>query len=677
MILYLMTNINIKRDRDFLGSQRSRIVSLSHKGGLKVIALFVLVYSIVWSYIVLARFFELRAFVYDLGVVSNRLWWIYHTHWTLPKFLSQFLYQGVQFVISPLGLLRSNIAALITQTVCLAIPAIFLYLISEIIVDETKISLSIAASYLLFFPLAGVNWFDFHVQAFFMVLFVPAYYLWLRKHYLASTVLFSLSGLVRFPYSVFPAIFAFTEIIQISYTYKTVHSLRGFAVKTKYAIALLMVSTIFLVSGYFVLKGSFSGILSLNSSILPLNQDLGNKFLTIVVLLGPLLFIPVLSPRWTLCLVPFFVSEFAFNRYGYYSYPYVIILQYSVAVIPFLYLGLIEGLSKMKEKGNKAISKSKGKKTPISKVVRVVSGRYKVFAYVSLLVVIGSGVFFEPYGVMNHSTGPDSYNYNILNVPSTTQYISLMRVVKLIPQDSSLMVQDNLPEVLPGPLGFNLTLPGEIADFGNSSIIRNSFPYAFGGIEKNVSIDYVLVDFNDLQMFGYSVNPYFPDLSQILDNLLASGYYGIDAYYNGFVLLKRNYSSQPTLYSSMMTFEQNQLTQSFKNTSTVGGFETWNIAAIPLIQGRYTYNVNYSIFPSPTIQMNGYVSADFCLYSSNKGNLFGQNVSLTMRDGNMTNGSLKGYFDVTGFTENVKLAVVYSSNIDPSFRLNGITITRS
>ena len=121
----------------------------------------------VFALISLMRMWSLNANIYDLGVAMEQGWLVFHIHWTLRLFLSDFGYFSGRFLLSPLFVSGSFSLFLIAQTVAIAIPSFFVYGIAVKIIKRRLPSLLISLSYLIYFPLAGMNLFDFHYMAFF------------------------------------------------------------------------------------------------------------------------------------------------------------------------------------------------------------------------------------------------------------------------------------------------------------------------------------------------------------------------------------------------------------------------------------------------------------------------------------------------------------------------------
>ena len=76
-------------------------------------------------------------------------------------------------------------------------------------------SLMMAFVFFLYFPVYGIMWFDFLYHAFFLLLFIYGYLFYIRKNYVWSVLLFALSGLVRYPYDIFPLGFAVIELANV------------------------------------------------------------------------------------------------------------------------------------------------------------------------------------------------------------------------------------------------------------------------------------------------------------------------------------------------------------------------------------------------------------------------------------------------------------------------------
>ena len=176
--------VNIDSDRDAGRSNRACIMALAT-------AFFV--FSISWGLIIMGKFYSLHSYVFDLGFVMQRLWQPYHI--LNYQFDASVLFtSGFQFVLSPLYFFNSLQLLLLFQLVAFSGSVFPLYGIAKMHTGKPLVSLAIAISFLLYFPSSGIIWFDVHFQAFFVPLFIFAYYFFLKGNYPVSSTLFLLSG---------------------------------------------------------------------------------------------------------------------------------------------------------------------------------------------------------------------------------------------------------------------------------------------------------------------------------------------------------------------------------------------------------------------------------------------------------------------------------------------------
>ena len=195
-------------------------------------------------------------------------------------------------------------------------------------------SMLLSLAFFLYFPAYGIMWFDFHYQVFFMPLFVYAYLLYIRKNYAASTLLFFLSGIVRYPYSIFPTAFAFIELFLLFRNRQSEYDR-----KRMVSMALLLVlMVIWTVLGFLILGLSstipHNGVSQYTVTVIPI----WSRFYVILLFLVPLLFLPVLRDRWIILTLPAFYL-FLSSSYTWYAYPHVFQRQYAAGVAHFCFLG--------------------------------------------------------------------------------------------------------------------------------------------------------------------------------------------------------------------------------------------------------------------------------------------------------------------------------------------------
>ena len=172
------------------------------------------IYLIVWSYISIERILSLQATYFDLGSFMERLGSIPLITWNFKSLISVFSNTGLQFFMFPFAYFHSYTLIVVLQSAAIGLCTFPIYGISRLIIKSKSISVLISISFLIYFPIAGSNYFDVHFQSFFPILFISGYYFYLKKNYKLSILLFFLSGTVRYPYFIFPGLFALIGIVE-------------------------------------------------------------------------------------------------------------------------------------------------------------------------------------------------------------------------------------------------------------------------------------------------------------------------------------------------------------------------------------------------------------------------------------------------------------------------------
>jgi len=461
-------------------------------------------YEYVWIYISLMKYYSLNAMVYDLGTAAEGLYLVFHPALeTTFGYIQSFLRSELIFLFAPISLLPdTEIILLILQSFALGIPIFFIYGIAR----EHKISpfysLLLSISYSIYFPLAGVNWNDFHFQAFFIPFFISAYYFYLVGRKKLSFTLFILAGIVRFPYIIFIILFAIIEYVSL-HNYKSLVKW-----KSKFILVLLVVSLgIFLVS-FFILGGvefilGQAHVIGVSSSI-PISFY--TKIKTVALIFVPVLMLPLFSKKWVLFFLPYLLL-ILYSPIFAYTYPFAFRMQYSSMFIPFIFLSIIDVISELdkKEMFNKII-KIKSKVF----IFKTSKNQFKCVVAIFFSILLFATVF-EPYGPFNGEI-QGTFNFRENTDANFTLYNDYISLAKLIPpNEGAVLIQNNMPQILPRPLPAKSGIimdTGTLTTFGNinqSDIAMNSFPLFFNNAWHNVEINYLIADpWSDL---SYSVQP--------------------------------------------------------------------------------------------------------------------------------------------------------------------------
>ena len=524
-----------------------------------------LAYVIYWSTITILRYYALNAYVFDLGIFMQNGWVVLHQVHTLAEFLSYFAYNGIIYLASPLTLLNSYPAILIFQSVMIALAVFPLYRIAAHFLGERLPAALVAVSYLLYFPLAGVNWYDAHYQAIFPTLFIFAYYFYLKGRLAPSAALFMLSALVRFPYLVFPL--GFSGMVVVGEITAALRGRRGIdwrrfrfaAAVIAFSALMIVLYYIFVMNSSVILQGPLlkSALGSVNGAQLqsPL-VDVQTKVFTVLLFLAPLLFTTLLSRRWAPFLLPFLFLLFGTSFAGY-RFPAVFELQYPAGVVPFIYLGAIEGMALLlNQGGNRLLNLRDGAaglggrfaaaKGTLGRLSSPVNQRRAVVLAAGVLVVVASfAVVLEPYGPLNGYT-PDNFRVGYSTAVNAPLYDELVKMASLIPPTNPyVLLQNNMPELLPRPLAYVPSstpfnqfplMPSSVS----SSLTYGRLP---NGTQIPATIDYVITDpYSDQYYYQYLPAPYNASMYDLVRELYSSGSYGIVAEASGMVLLERGYT---------------------------------------------------------------------------------------------------------------------------------------
>ncbi|MEM5784828.1 MAG: DUF2079 domain-containing protein, partial [Candidatus Aenigmatarchaeota archaeon] len=512
---------------------------------LFIIFVLFMFYTVGWSYITILRFYSLNATVYDLGLYMQELWLVYNQHWSIMDFFINFLSRGTMFIFFPLSFFNSYPLLLIFQTIWLGIAIFPIYGIGKYYLKSKISALFISSSYLIYFPLAGVNWFDVHNQAFFISLFLLAFYFYLHKKYKLSLIFFILAGITKYPDIFFVSLFSIITLLEIFYIKAKTKNYN----KNDYTFILILtiISLILAILSYFLLpvnssSYTFSNYLHITSTSIFLYMD--NKIFTILLLFSPFFMIPFFSKKWILFFIPYLFLLFTSNYYGY-IFPSAFMLQYPSQIIPFIYISTITGLNNILNNrvNDNKINNNKIKYFSIKNLFSKHLNNEIKIALAIFLAVLLLAMVYEPYGPLNQYT-QENFNLNKIINSNRTAYDNLIKIISLIPKDDPyVIIDDNLPQVLPWIQLNNspLLVP--------PTTLTYNFSYkSYTGQWIKPRIDYVIA-----YVYGggyhWTLNsPYNLTMYDIVNKLYGSGEYGLVAEASGIVLLERNYTGPMKFY---------------------------------------------------------------------------------------------------------------------------------
>lgn len=588
-----------------------RKVSPRATGPMLLLTLAFAAYTIYWSYISIAKLFALNDYIFDLGINAQNMWDAYNLPWTASHLVFSFTFQGFELLIWPIMVPGNYSLILVLQTLAIAGAVFPLYGAAHRMLKSDGIALTISLGYLLYFPLAGLNWYDFHFEAFFPILFLSGYYFYISGRYRWSALFLLLSGTTAFLFFIYPFIFALTAGLESLYKGTKLRSLfanpRG-----RFALVVGAVSVIFMLTaiglGAFNLDQGTGGYL--HAQTVGISPNLDIKILTLFLLLAPLLFIPLYSVRGLLLSSPF-VSLLFYVNYPAYEYPRLLSDQYVALIIPPLFIGLIEGLTWLLGPGGKAAPTPSETAPPLLRRFNRDLLRSRGVLPVAVICAVAlMGTVYQPYGPFNSDTAA-SFDVGEATSVNLSLIADLQAVMSLIPShDQNILLQDNLPQALPGEWGRAIKIPGFIGpNISLQDIEQNRYPYTAVPGKTTVAIDYALADLTHSAPFYYALEPGFPGMYSILHELLWSHMYGVEAEAGGIVLVARNYTGSVRDYVPMdHRFAVSELNPGLPVsvdggslclsnyvspvTNNYGGSLLWNGPFINLPPGEYVANYN-------------------------------------------------------------------------------------
>ena len=521
----------------------------------KYITILLVAYAItviVWSHLALFRLYNLYSAVFDLGIFAENLWLPLHTVPSFTGILYNLFYVSIiPYLLSPLSLAGGLRLILVVQTLFIWATAFPLYFISRKLGLSPMLSFIISISYFFYFPIAGINWFDVHNQAFFPFFFVFSYMFYLYGYKKTSLFLFAITSLIKWPYGIFVALFAFYELVSYLYGRKRQKDNK----KLIYPLILFIFSFSALALGYGIsFLGGPPSTAFLHISSAAYVFPLGNIALTVVMIVAPLFFLPLFSKRWVLFLIPFF-ALIVITRSVIYLFPDIYGDQYLSMVVPFLFLGTIDVLSVRKRDETKTTSPKK-RLNCIYREIRTSQTTRTVLTVFVILVLFS--LVFQPWSPLTKDNGYIQW-YKTNPYDNSNTYTYLSEESAMIPRSNPyVLVPNNIPEAYPraivgGPYHvgtFVMGFPSPV--FLNITLkdaINNTFPFiASRGHIVYVPMDYAISTITNAVAFAESG---YQSILQIMDIMLQSGRYGIMAEANGTIVLERNYTYPPALFVPM------------------------------------------------------------------------------------------------------------------------------
>lgn len=510
--------------------------------------LMILFYTLVFSFAMVTKFYSLRTYAYDLGNYNQALYTtlqgyglLYYTA-DLPVTGGSMM--GVHFcpillIILPIyALYPAAPTLLVLKSFILALGALPIYKLARYLFKTRRWGILFSAIYLLNPMLQGINWFDFHPEAFFPTFCLFSLYYGLKGNWL-KYVLFSILALTTTEYS---AVLLFVTSLYFLWIHqKRVKNplqmlrsldLRNIRPYSKYPLITIVLSIVwFLVAlqvmsifspGNPMVKGGApqwsilgaDGTLSIplrlvmapQSAFAALMYDLPLKLIYVLILFGSTAFLTFLSPKSLILTLPWLMAALLSN----YSPFYYIGDQYPAFLVPFVMVGATLGAKRFLE-----YASQKGVSFDASK-------RLTSFILTSTLIfsILSSPLYGCHIGLW------PALSYGIGSITEHDRIV--MDIVSLIPQNASVITQQNIFPLLSSRINSFVFPLGSFYPPGPDDFYTTLNEW----LQQS---DFLLVDLKTSAFETYLAYTYMKD-------------FRIYASKDGVILLKNNYLEEPVLF---------------------------------------------------------------------------------------------------------------------------------
>jgi uncharacterized membrane protein len=556
------------------------------------------IYVVVLSFVSLMRFYTFQTTV-DLGIfnqafrtaLGGRLFYETPDLRAIPSgsfFGTHF--SPLMFLLLPIyAILPRPETLLVLQTVFVALGALPIYLISNHVLKSSRIGLAMAGVYLVNPAIVSMTLYDFHLEAFLPFFLGMVYYLFLRKMWRPYFVFVALSlATIDFAGVLVVAISLTHLLNKVSLSRKNSRFLQIDLERTAF-YALIFTVVIALSAFYLTLQaevifsGKSSSVVSNLAGFIsaqPLTVDYYFKLQFWFLLLGSLLFLPVLAPGQFVMVLPWLLVTILTSQ----SPQYLVGYQFGGAfVAPYLIIASIYGLRKL--------------------------GKPRINRKVISLILLISIVLTPINPLTQHNLPGIAYEQGL---PSFTPHDQVLeKAIGLIPNNASVLSQVNL--------------------FPQVSGRANAYDYM---PNSDTRIDYLLVD-STSSWYSYSIFGTNQSASKLLTSFILSGNYGVVVDADGVALLERGYKG-PVLLSAQAQFvyDYQQLFLSSgsrtSDASSISGTVLvhnpgdqngtfWFGPYVNLLPGNYSVTFYMKSLPSSngsvTLQVSGFNATDIEVFA--------------------------------------------------------------
>ncbi|MGP6220334.1 DUF2079 domain-containing protein [Caldiplasma sukawensis] len=457
-----------------------------------------LIIFVVYDYISYLRYISFSENIYDLGVNSSIAFNVLRGETLLGEIRSGDVAFN-KLIYIPIGLVYSiypkEYFLMFIQNFFLAFSSIPVYFIGKLVLNNNKYAFLSAFLALLYYPLGGVYWFDFHYMAFLPFFFLSGVYFFLSKNYRFSLLFFFIASITDLYSPVIISAYLISELIMSKSGFREkLDKKETFYLSIIFLISIIVFLLPSLTTHYF-LPDNYVGVKS-NILYNGIASSFYYKIEFLFRISFSLAFIPFLGFEYVLTLVSYVLFIFFNANIPYQSQ---LFFQYPSLYYPAVVLMLISGFKRLQHPAFKRIVKK--------------------ISLTAIAVTLITFILLTPAGVLaipgKDSTGsyfitgsPYGYNEN-QKITYTKVDQNLWSMISLIPKGSSVLVQGNFPEffqgydyICPGT-DYNITVPQYIITDPYSYLFYNSVTCVNGVQTPIKSVNYLLNHFNYGIVYDY------------------------------------------------------------------------------------------------------------------------------------------------------------------------------
>ncbi len=517
-----------------------------------VIIIAIAAYAALYSTLSVVRFLTYNAYVYDLGLSSSLLYSAVHngTYFFIQNPGNITANKMIYILLAVIFQFYPNfIPLLIFQSIWIAVGAYPLYRISKKVIADPVLSLLPSLLYLLYYPLAGVSWYDFHFMALFPTFFFFGFWLYLCDRKVTSAMVLFLAAMTNYLAAAIVLIFGIVAIFsKRDGSSRIPDKLYGISLVVFPLILFMIINMHFGVS-YTTSVSNASGF------PMDLFAYLSLKLFLVFSLLFPLFFISLYSPKYLLLALPY--VAFVFFQGNHLAYFSPINFQYPSLAIPGLFISFVYGFRRLME-----ISRKAGNSRRVGRVVKAIVAVNVCMAVILTPVgsiISGNSTFYDGQTAMTY----------------TVQDSAINAMIAQIPPGSSVMIQANMPQLT---AGYDWMVAYE---FNGSNYPKFAIDDPYEHL------------FNDTEQV------YLSNTSQevkVFNEFLKSGKYGIVEEQYGIILLERNWTGSLKFFTPL----------EFNHSLTINdsGKATLNLSESFIAPGAYNVTVYLGKWVTSALQFS-------------------------------------------------------------------------